>query len=218
MGYQLRGAACRKLRVALYHQAISVWANDMGHEINPSNFQRIQRVAIPLVDTLDTALARILDFYENHAPQRAGTSMPAITIRAADPVERTLDPFSPPDLTHTKVTAAVFRKRAVGVPTWNALLDEVIRASRRDLGTFDALNKISLTNLFDGQKTDQGYRYLADIRLSVQGQSANDAWRSVARIVRQLGYQVQVNFVWYAKEAAAFPGESGSFSIEGRGE
>jgi hypothetical protein len=188
----------------------------MPHEINDQNFKRIQRVAVPLVDTLDTALGRVLDFYENHAPQRGNASLPATTIRAADPAERIFDPFSPPDLTHTKMTVASFNERAIGVPTWNTLLDEIIRASRRELGSFDSLKKISLTNLVDGQKTDQGYRYLSDVRLSVQGQSANDAWRSIARLARHLGYQVQVNFVWYSKEAAAFPGESGSFCIKGR--
>jgi hypothetical protein len=186
----------------------------MTHGISDGNFRRIQAVAVPLIDTLDTALERILTFYEKHNPPRSGTILPAATMPISG--ERVFDPYSPPDLTHTKMTAATFRRRALELPTWNALLDEVIRASRGDLGSFDALKKICLTNLVDGQKTDQGYRYLSDIRLSVQGQSANDAWRSVARLARHLGYQVQVSFVWYFKEAAAFPGESGSFCLDRR--
>jgi hypothetical protein len=186
----------------------------MAHEISDENFTRIQRLAVPLVDSLDTALGRILNFYEKHNPPSSGSILPATSMPVLS--ERVFDPFSPPDLTHTKMTAASFRRSPLELPTWNALLDEVVRTSRRDLGSFDALKKVSLTNLVDGQKTDQGYRYLSDIRLSVQGQSANDAWRSIARLARHLGYHVQVSFVWYFKEAAAFPGESGSFCFQGR--
>jgi hypothetical protein len=41
-----------------------------------------------------------------------------------------------------------------------------------------------------GKKEDEGYRYLADVNLSVQGQDANAAW------AKQLNCPFEVIFAW----------------------
>jgi hypothetical protein len=61
-----------------------------------------------------------------------------------------------------------------------------------------------------GQKTDEGYHFLEDAGLSVQGQDANGAWRSVMFIVQNLKASVEVSFIWRNKEGAEHPGKTGS--------
>ena len=189
----------------------------MGPErtISEENFKRIQRLAEPLVDTLDTVLGRILDSYEAGADGRKIINPPT-SAGAMLPIERPYPSFAPPDLTHTKVTFASVGRRALDTPTWNSLLDESVRLARRQLTDFPAVKKISLVNLMEGEKTDDGYHFLQDIGVSVQGQSANDAWRAIAHIARALGHGVQVHFFWRNKEKALRPGEGGFFGINGR--
>jgi hypothetical protein len=64
-----------------------------------------------------------------------------------------------------------------------------------------------------GRKEDEGYRFMPEIGLSIQGQDANSAWRGARHIARQLGIPVETEFLWRHKEGAAFPGVTGRLSI-----
>lgn len=68
-------------------------------------------------------------------------------------------------------------------------------------------------NFVDGQKNDEGYRYLPDVGISIQGQDANGAWKAACYIAQQLGFPLTVTFVWREKEGAAFPGVTGRFTL-----
>jgi hypothetical protein len=47
-----------------------------------------------------------------------------------------------------------------------------------------------------GKKEDEGYRYLADVNLSVQGQDANAAWKGASHMAKQLNCPFEVIFAW----------------------
>jgi hypothetical protein len=189
-----------------------------GRLISEDNFKRLQRLAVPLVDTLDTTLARILDSYESLAEVSEPAASEISSVKTITlPIERPYQPFDPPDLTHTKVTFASVGRKSIDGPTWNALLDELVRLAKRQLRDFSAVRKVSLVNLVEGEKVDDGYHFLADIGISVQGQSANDAWRGIAHIARAIDHRVQVHFFWRNKDKALHPGEGGCFQIDGQG-
>ena len=67
-----------------------------------------------------------------------------------------------------------------------------------------------------GMKTDQGYRYLSDIDVSVQGLDAQDAWRCVANLARTLGISVEIYFFWRDNPGAYLPGQSATLRVPGR--
>ena len=71
-------------------------------------------------------------------------------------------------------------------------------------------------NFVPGEKRDEGYRPLADLGISIQGQDANGAWRGICHIVQRLECALTVKFAWREKEGAAFPGETGHFVIAGK--
>jgi len=173
-------------------------------------FSRMQRVGEALVDTPNSVIERLLDFYEQHHGVQPSAPRESMVERAA------WDPMSPPSLRHTKVTSAILAGQEVMSPSWNKLVDEIARIGKRQLGSFSELKKKFPANMVEGIKRDQGYRYLSDVNLSVQGQDAQDAWRSVAQLARTLGIQVEVYFLWRNNPAAAFPGQMGNLTIGGR--
>lgn len=185
-------------------------------EISERNFRRIQELAEPLIDTLDSVLARVLDHYEENK-SRSGKAAAASQKKIAEISSAELfDPVRPPDLTHTRVLEAQICGRSLRSPNWNAIIDETFRIASTEMTGLFSLRKVAPINFVEGVKTDEGYHYLSDIRISVQGQSANDAWRSISRIARHFGFKVEVLFVWREKEGAAQPGRDGRFLIPGR--
>lgn len=58
-----------------------------------------------------------------------------------------------------------------------------------------------------GRKEDEGYGYLPEIDISVQGQDANAACRAIVMAAQGLGIGLDVGFMWRPKESAAYPGE-----------
>jgi hypothetical protein len=186
----------------------------MDRVISEKIFKRIQRLAVPLVDTLDSALERILDSYERTAAHKSPNAQPS-ELAPPGPSERAYDPFDPPNLTHTKLTNAIVGDKTLRHPSWNSMLDEVVAIARktRDFASLQALIPI---NIFEGDRSDQGYHFLREANLSVQGQSANDAWRGVAILAQEIGCSVQASFHWRQKKGALKPGESGRFAIKGR--
>ena len=150
---------------------------------------------------------------------RAETGHPFAASKNGDHEKvRQFDPATPPDLTHTKVLSIEFCGRLFdrSQTNWNGLLNAAIREAKGRAKTAKDLKSLISIPFVDGQKTDEGYRYLADIGISVQGQDANGAWRAVYHIAQQIGERVLATFVWREKEGAAFPGVTGRFSMSGR--
>ena len=182
-------------------------------ELSPQTFARLQARAVPLVDSTETVINRMVDFYES----KDGT--PVAPTEAGDYEKvRRFNPAAPPGPTHTKVLSIEFCGRQFdrGQTNWNGLLNAAIREAKARARSAKELKSLIPVPFVDGQKTDEGYRYLPDIGISVQGQDANGAWRAVCHIAGQLGQPAMARFVWREKEGAAFPGVTGRFSMSRR--
>jgi hypothetical protein len=183
-------------------------------DLSPTTFTRLQAHAVPLVDTIESVINRLLDAYET----KGGTPVTPADDGGETGSARQFNPNTPPDLTHTKVLAIEFdgKPLARGEVNWNGLLNAAVRAARAKAKSTAELKKLVTVNFVEGQKTDEGYRFLSDIGISVQGQDANGAWRGACHAARQLGCELKATFIWREKEAAAFPGTTGQFHIIGR--
>lgn len=177
--------------------------------IADATLARLQKHAVPLIDTFDTVINRIFDVYEtrNGDGKQAAASEPVDTTR-------TFDTSSPPDLTHTKVLSA----KLDGSPlakgaNWNGLLKQAVRLAKSRVKTADELRRMVIVNFVPGKREGDGYEYLADADVSVQGQDANNAWRGIFHLAQQLGVSVEVVFLWRHKDKAAFPGETGRLAV-----
>jgi hypothetical protein len=178
-------------------------------EISDVTFARLQQLAVPLVDSNDTVITKLLDaFARNHSPHPNGSQKP--TQRLADPQRFRAD--SPPSLTHTKLLAGKLNGKPLLEVKWNALLVESIRLAKANARTPDELRSLIPVNFVLGRKEIEGYHYIPDIDLSVQGQDADAAWSAAHQIAQRLGLPIEVEFQWRTKDGAAYPGETGKLS------
>jgi hypothetical protein len=180
-------------------------------ELSPDTFKRLQAHAVPLVDTIETVIQRVLDAFEQDktaAPADAGDGQ-AI---------RTFNPNSPPDLTHAKLLGVSFdgQKLGRGRDNWNGLLHHAVKAAKSKAKSDEDFAKLMVVNHVKGDKHDEGYRPVSDTGMSVQGQDANGAWRAACHIVQTLGCPLSVKFAWREKEGAAFPGLTGQMVVAGK--
>jgi hypothetical protein len=174
--------------------------------IPPSVFARLQKHAVPLVDDLESVLTRILDFYEANAEPNEADVVTNGEIK-------TFSADSPPSLTHTKILTAQFNQVKFSRPdlTWNAILHEAIRIAATKTKKHEDLVHLIRVNFIFGKKENDGYRYLPDIDLSVQGQDSNGAWKGSFYIANRFNIPFDIVFAWRNKEDSAHPGTTGRF-------
>jgi hypothetical protein len=177
--------------------------------VQPSTYVRLEKHAKAFVDTPETVILRALDALD----AVAGEDAPANGRRPEQ--ERRIDPRALPNLTHTKVLDASIDGIALPKPNWNLLLDEVLRRAKKQVGSFEKLRQFCPVNIVKGRKEDEGYSYLSDIDVSVQGQDANGACRAIVTAARGLGVALEIGFMWRLKEAAVHPGERARIVVQG---
>ena len=176
--------------------------------IAESTFERLQHHARPLLDTTDMVVNRALDALENGAGQPDPGDEPGVPVRQ-------IDPRKLPNLTHTKVLDASLDGERVARPRWNLLLSRVlIRAMSRASG-IDELRRFCPANMLQGRKEDEGYRYLPEIDISVQGMAANEACRALVTAAQSVGIELDVVFMWRPREGATHPGEQARLKVGG---
>ncbi len=173
--------------------------------IEQATFERLQRHARPLIDSVDAVVNRALDALEGrHAP-------PSREMGQA--VDHNVESDRLPDLTHTKLLTARLAGEDVAKPNWNRMLHRVLILAMREVGDVDELRRRCPANVVAGRKTDDGYHHLPEADISVQGLSANEACSALTVTARGLGIAVDIVFLWRVKEGAAFPGKRGRLNI-----
>jgi len=179
-------------------------------EIPESLFKRLQRLAIPLVDTHTTVLERVLDDYESRRRNNS-TAVPTTQRPETDAGMLAFNPDAPPDLRHASVLTARFASKTAS--GWNRLVHEAHIEAMSQLGSLDALRRVSKSNFITGrassEDTKKGYRHVPEIDISIQNVDAGHAWSNTLRLARHLRVEVKVDFEWMQKSDAAHPGKKG---------
>lgn len=177
--------------------------------VSPPLFERIKNLAEPFVDTSpESVIERLVAFYESNRPSKPAT--PPVTGK---PEPLRFMPEAAPDLTFTRVLSVDFDGQPIARKElyWNALLMAVVtRAAKRF--SKDELKRLILVNFVEGEKSEQGYRFIPEAGLSIQGQDANAAWKAILRLTKALGVAIEVTFMWEEKDRAAHPGATGRMS------
>jgi hypothetical protein len=173
-------------------------------EIPPALFERLQKHAIPLVDTPVSVIERLADHYEATTESLGENLKPRNS--ASD--LKSFNPLNPPDFFHSKIEGTLgdlyFRK-------WNELVRLAHVLGFKKAGSFDALRKATQSQIRNGDHDGvSGFHFIPEIGISVQGVDARHAWTYALRLAQFSGVPIHATVTWRNNEKAAFPGESGT--------
>ena len=187
----------------------------MQISIEENTFKRLQDHAERLVDTPDSVINRAVDALERanqspaeRTPERAtATSDDAISLDANAPL---------PDVKHTKVLRAVVGGRSVRRPNWNNVWRHMLRLAVDESHSVDEIRYLCAVNVVAGEKEDEGYHYLAEMRMSYQGLNANAAAAAVVALAKGVGVALELDWIWRQKPQALHPGRRAQLRLPGR--
>ena len=177
-------------------------------------YDKIKGLAEPFVDTPESVITRCVDFYASSYGATKGVSI--ATQSRGDPV-MTFSGDTPPDLTFTRILSVKFDGAFLNKSSlyWNTLMYDVVARAANKLKSPEKLKQLILVNYVDGEgDAKSGYRFIPPAGLSVQGQDANAAWKTIFHLVEALGFTIDVLFMWENKDKALHPGKRGQMTLE----
>lgn len=174
--------------------------------LSDATFAELKSLAEPFVDTPESLTARIIHaevLRRNASPNGMGFVQPA----REDSLR--LNPDAHENLAHARLISATVDGQPIHRPKWNSLMDYLHVVGLNRLGSFDALRRASGARLRQARYEDEGYKYLPEADLSIQGVDSNLAWDHSLRLARVLRLPITVTFEWRDKAGATHPGQRG---------
>ncbi len=121
-----------------------------------------------------------------------------------------------PGLSFTRITAAKIGGVPIKKVNWaNLLLEMIASLKAKGLSGAKLVSELQVPAKSTEYSND-GYTYHPQLGISVQGQSAQDAWKEVERIAVKWAIPVEVEFQWRQHKNAQHPGRSALLRIRGR--
>lgn len=168
-------------------------------KLSQETYNRFKSHAIPLEDSSDTLMIRLLDSYEK-SKDLTGQPESPVTVYSPDDL---------PPLMHAKLLDASFSGTRPKETNWNALVRHAISIVLPYTGNIENLRNISDANIVPYEKRGKGFIYDKEYGLSIQGQSASDAAAIVSRCAKYLGCEAHFEFEWMHNDGAYKPGARG---------
>ncbi|MGZ8363169.1 MAG: T4SS efffector SepA family protein [Caulobacteraceae bacterium] len=180
--------------------------------IEDATVARLQKIAVPLADTFDSVINRVLDAYDAAKTAADQPSKVAGLSASIESGVMKFDAAQPPQLkfttpTHITVDGKQLPKQ---ITYWNNLLQEVIQAAHKkghDAAAIKAMMVVA--NAAVGKKENAGYKYMPEVGLSIQGAEANAAFKEARNLATKNGIKFTVAFEWQNNERAAYPNRQG---------
>lgn len=114
-----------------------------------------------------------------------------------------------PGLAFTKPLSASVNGKAIHSPRWSAiLLTMIAQVKAKGVEGEKLVRELHIPAKAE-QYEEEGFKYHPDIGISVQGQSASDAWKEVDRLAKKWRIPVSVEFWWRQNPKAQYPGRTG---------
>lgn len=122
---------------------------------------------------------------------------------------------SAPSLTFTKPLDASIGGTSIENPTWaSILLAMLVQVRARGLEGEKLVGQLAIPAKAIKHEVD-GYRFHPALGISVQGQSAAEAWKEIDRLAKTWDIPVFVEFIWRENPKAQFPGRHGVLRVGG---
>ena len=114
-----------------------------------------------------------------------------------------------PGLSFTRVLDASVNSEPLRKANWSGILLEVIGAVKKSGLDAKALSNELQVPSKPYEYDAEGHRYQPDLGISIQGQSAPDAWKEISRLADKHRVAVEVRFQWRENDKAQYPGRIG---------
>lgn len=114
-----------------------------------------------------------------------------------------------PGLSFTKPLSASINGKSIRSPRWSSILLTMIAQVKAKGFEGDKLVRELAVPAKAKQYEEEGFTYHADLGISVQGQSASDAWKEVDRLAKKWRIPVIIEFLWRQNPKAQYPGRTG---------
>lgn len=116
---------------------------------------------------------------------------------------------SAPGLTFTKPLSASVNGKSIQSPRWRGILVAMVAEIKgKGLAGEKLVRELNIparAELYE----DEGFTYHPDLGISIQGQSAADAWKETDRLAKKWHIPVTVEFWWRQNPKAQYPGRTG---------
>lgn len=114
-----------------------------------------------------------------------------------------------PGLAFTKPLSASVNGKAVPSPRWSSiLLTMIAQLKTRGFDNEKLVRELQVPAKI-ARYEEEGFKFHASLGISVQGQSASDAWKEIDRIAKKWNIPVMIEFWWRHNDKAQFPGKTG---------
>ena len=171
-------------------------------ELSAALDERIKSHARPLVDTYESVISRAFDAFE-------------LTLGSGANAIRPFNPAKAPSLTFSKPISITLNEVEFAKADlyWNNLMYAVVREAGKKGLNPEQIKELMVVNSEMGEKSINGYAFIPEAGLSIQGQSANGAWKQTYAIANELGFALDVIWAWDDTEKASLPSQKGSFKL-----
>lgn len=182
--------------------------------VNDATFVDLKSVAIWLrtetpsqtIDRLVREKMEQLGLERDDAPEEIMTRN--VSSDASDDGE--MEFRSAPGLSFTRVLEASVGDQTLRKANWSSVLLKLITATKKKNG-MDAKTLSSELQIPSKpyEYGSEGYKYQSELGISVQGQSAQDAWKEIHRLADKHRIAVELRFQWRESDKAQYPGRIG---------
>jgi len=167
-------------------------------------FQRLQKYAVPLVDTPISVIEKWADYFE----EKTGGATAPVPIESSTETKtkKKFNPLQPPDLRFTRARG---KFGADNFATWNDLVRIAHIHALAKAKSFEELRTATNAQIQKGNHSERGYHFVPEIGISIQGVDANHAWPYALRLAQYLKIPLQAVVEWRNNPRASNPGATG---------
>jgi hypothetical protein len=175
--------------------------------INDATFADLKSIATWLgtktpSDTIDQVVRQAMEQLGMERDVEPGPETATMGTRA-------IEFDSAPGLSFTKPLSASVNGKSIHTPRWSTILLTMIAQVKSKGFEGDKLVRELHIPAKAEQYGEEGFKYHSELGISVQGQSASDAWKEVDRLAKKWRIPVTVEFRWRQNPKAQYPGKVG---------
>jgi hypothetical protein len=175
-------------------------------DISAKAFAFLQSRAVPLKDTAETVLDRILSEFEALSGKSTQNESAAIAglVFSGNNI---------PSFKFTDVISAKINGKNASQRYWNNILEDCIAFCAQKKITSSDIMKHMKANVQAGRFEENGYRYVESADISFQGLEANRIIKNLVSLSTQFEIPIDVRIKWQNKEGSAYPGQEARFVL-----